>query len=86
LIVNNGKVVRHKTIHHYEIPSVIYDYLTSNSFCAENNCAPSELEREEKYMSLMARAVGRPVESATQRSPLPDSSEPRSSQNVNTHL
>jgi phosphoglycerol transferase MdoB-like AlkP superfamily enzyme len=86
LIVKNGKVVRHKTIHHYEIPSLIYDYLTSNSFCAENNCAPSKLEREEKYMSLMARAVGRQAESATRRSSSPDSSGSRGSQNVNTGL
>lgn len=59
LIVENGRVVRHKTIHHYEVPSVIYDYLTNNRFCAENNCTPPNAEREEKYMSLMARAVGR---------------------------
>lgn len=59
LIFENGKVVRHKTIHHYEIPSVIYDYLTSKRFCAENNCIQSGKRGEERYMSLMARAVGR---------------------------
>ncbi len=58
LVVENGKVVRHKTIHHYEIPSLIYDYLTSNAFCAEANCILSETEREQKYLSLMAHAVG----------------------------
>jgi phosphoglycerol transferase MdoB-like AlkP superfamily enzyme len=62
LIVENGKVVHHTTIHHYEVSSVIYDYLTSKSFCAENKCQLSETEREEKYMSLMARAVGRQLE------------------------
>jgi phosphoglycerol transferase MdoB-like AlkP superfamily enzyme len=59
LIVENGKVVRHKTIHHYEIPSVIYDYLTSKGFCIENDCVQPGTKREEKYMSLMSRAVGR---------------------------
>jgi hypothetical protein len=58
LIVKNGKVVRHKTIHHYDVPALIYDYLTGNSFCAKNNCELSDKEREEKYMSLMAHAVG----------------------------
>jgi phosphoglycerol transferase MdoB-like AlkP superfamily enzyme len=59
LIVENGKVVRHKTIHHYEIPAVIYDYLTSKTFCVENNCDQSGKRGEERYMSLMSRAVGR---------------------------
>jgi hypothetical protein len=58
LIVKNGKVVRHKTIHHYDIPSLIYDYLTGNRFCAKTGCVLSDTEQEEKYMSLMARAVG----------------------------
>jgi phosphoglycerol transferase MdoB-like AlkP superfamily enzyme len=58
LIVKNGKVVRHKTIHHYDVPLLIYDYLTSNKFCTENNCVLSNAAREEKYMSLIARAVG----------------------------
>ena len=35
LVVENGKVVRHKTIHHYQVPSLIYDYLT------RENSAPS---------------------------------------------
>lgn len=59
IIVENSKVVRHKTIHHYEVPSVIYDYLTSKRFCAENVCVPTGNKAEEKYMNLMARAVGR---------------------------
>lgn len=59
LVVENGRVVRHKTIHHYEIPSLIYDYLAHNTFCTEGNCVLSDTEREQKYMSLMARAVGR---------------------------
>jgi phosphoglycerol transferase MdoB-like AlkP superfamily enzyme len=59
LIVENGKVVQHKTIHHYEIPFVIYDYLTSRRFCSENNCVQSGKRDEQRYMSLMARAVGR---------------------------
>ncbi len=59
LIFENGKIVRHTTIHHYDVPSLVYDYLTTKRFCAENRCSLSDTEREEKYMSLMARAVGR---------------------------
>ncbi len=58
LIFENGKVVRHKTIHHYEIPSVIYDYLTSKEFCTELHCNLSDEELEQKYMAIMSRAVG----------------------------
>jgi phosphoglycerol transferase MdoB-like AlkP superfamily enzyme len=58
LVVEDGVVVRHKTIHHYDIPSLIYDYLTSQSFCASNDCVLSSSEREARYMFLMAHAVG----------------------------
>ena len=58
LVVENGQVVRHKTIHHYEVPSLIYDYLTGGAFCREAHCDLSDAEREQRYMSLMAHAVG----------------------------
>jgi phosphoglycerol transferase MdoB-like AlkP superfamily enzyme len=57
LVVENGKVVRHETIHHYQVPSLIYDYLTGEKFCAQHNCAPSAGEREDQYMLLMSRAA-----------------------------
>jgi len=57
LVVENGKVVRHKTIHHYNVPSLIYDYLTSQRYCAQNNCDLSSAERENKYRLLISRAV-----------------------------
>lgn len=60
LIVENGKVVRHKTIHHYDIPSLIYDYLTGGAFCRQAHCDLSDAERTRRYLSLMAHAVGNP--------------------------
>jgi phosphoglycerol transferase MdoB-like AlkP superfamily enzyme len=57
VVVEDGKVVRHKTIHHYNIPSLIYDYLTSQKYCAQNNCDLSSAEREDKYRLLISRAV-----------------------------
>jgi phosphoglycerol transferase MdoB-like AlkP superfamily enzyme len=57
VVVEDGKVVRHKTIHHYNVPSLIYDYLTSQRYCAQNNCDLSSVERENKYRLLISRAV-----------------------------
>jgi phosphoglycerol transferase MdoB-like AlkP superfamily enzyme len=57
LVVENGKVVRHQTIHHYQVPSLIYDYLTEDKFCAQHNCDPSADERKDQYMLLMSRAA-----------------------------
>ena len=57
LIVENGKVVRHNTIHHYNVSSLIYDYLTGEKFCALNKCDLSASEREEQYTLLISRAV-----------------------------
>jgi len=57
VVVEDGKVVRHKTIHHYNVPSLIYDYLTSQRYCAQNNCDLSKAERENKYRLLISRAV-----------------------------
>ncbi len=57
VIVEDGKVVRHKTIHHYDVPSLIYDYLTGERYCAQNKCDLSSAERKDKYMLLISRAV-----------------------------
>jgi phosphoglycerol transferase MdoB-like AlkP superfamily enzyme len=57
LVVVDGKVVRHKTIHHYNVPSLIYDYLTNQRYCAQNNCDLSSAERENMYWLLISRAV-----------------------------
>jgi phosphoglycerol transferase MdoB-like AlkP superfamily enzyme len=57
VVVEDGKVVRHKTIHHYNVPSLIYGYLTSQKYCAQNNCDLSSDELEDKYRLLISRAV-----------------------------
>lgn len=58
VIVQDGKVVRHETVHHFDVPSLIYEYLTGDAFCAHAKCELSDEERETQYMSLMAHAVG----------------------------
>ena len=57
LVVEDGKVVRHQTIHHYQVPSLIYDYLTGEKFCAQRSCDPPADERKDQYMLLMSRAA-----------------------------
>jgi phosphoglycerol transferase MdoB-like AlkP superfamily enzyme len=57
VVVEDGKVVRQKTIHHYEVPSLIYDYLTGQKYCAQNKCDLTSAEREDKYMLLISRAA-----------------------------
>jgi phosphoglycerol transferase MdoB-like AlkP superfamily enzyme len=57
VVVENGKVVRHNTIHHYEIPSLIYGYLTDQKFCAQNKCDLSTAQRQDQYRLLISRAV-----------------------------
>jgi phosphoglycerol transferase MdoB-like AlkP superfamily enzyme len=57
IVVENGKVIRHPTLHHYDVPSLIYNYLSGMEYCAENNCALSSDEREDRYKLLISRAV-----------------------------
>jgi phosphoglycerol transferase MdoB-like AlkP superfamily enzyme len=57
IVVENGKLVRHQTIHHYDVHSLIYDYLTGKKYCAQNRCEFSNAERRDQYMLLMSRAV-----------------------------
>ncbi len=57
VVVEDGNVVRHKTIHHYNIPPLIYDYLTNQRYCEQSKCDLSSAERENKYRLLISRAV-----------------------------
>jgi phosphoglycerol transferase MdoB-like AlkP superfamily enzyme len=57
IVVENGKVVKHQTIHHYQIPEVIYNYLTGEKYCQQGRCDLSEDQREDQYHLLISRAV-----------------------------
>lgn len=64
LIVEDGKVKRYATIHHYDIPKMILNYLTAGEYCRQNSCGFAEnrllSDREElydQYMRLMAHAI-----------------------------
>lgn len=62
LIVENGKAVKYRNIHHYDIPSLVLNYLTDGWYCKNNECNLFRTMRErpdyyERYMRLMAHAV-----------------------------
>lgn len=58
VVVENGVVVQHETIHHYDVPALIYDYVTGEKYCAQNKCRLSSGELEDRYKLLISRAAG----------------------------
>ncbi len=65
IVVENGVVTALPTIHHYDIPKVIINYLSSGMYCRENSChfikeSDQQEDRHllhEKYLRLMAHAI-----------------------------
>ena len=62
LIVENGKPVRYRNLHHYDVPSIVFNYLTDGWYCKNNECNLFRTTRNradyyEHYMRLMAHAV-----------------------------
>lgn len=61
-IIENGEVVKYEPIHHYELPDVVLNYLTSGHHCQAQACAhlgaatASRESRLNAYMTLMAHA------------------------------
>jgi len=63
-IIENGEVKVFPVIHHYELRSIILNYVTDGAYCSNHHCAfadPSQrLPREaylDRYMRLMAHAA-----------------------------
>ena len=63
LVVENGKPQLYPTMHHYDIPDLVLDYLTDRKHCKERACAylngntTPKLEMQlAEYFSLMAHA------------------------------
>lgn len=65
IVVENGVVTALPTIHHYDIPQVVLNYLSSGLYCRENSCQSTQesdqqddrLLFHEKYLRLMAHAI-----------------------------
>lgn len=65
VIIENGKAVKYNTMHHYDIPKVVLNYLTKGRYCKENLCNFSDQNQTTKdnkplfdaYMTIMAHAT-----------------------------
>ena len=63
--MENGRPVQFSTIHHYDVPRIILNYVTQGKYCQEQTCdftrkdghlSDKDAFREE-YMTIMARAM-----------------------------
>ena len=61
-IIENGQAVKYATIHHYDLPDLVLNYLTTGQHCQTRACAhlgsitePRDARLDE-YLSLMAHA------------------------------
>lgn len=64
LIIEDGKAKKYATIHHYDVPKLVLNYLTRGEYCRENRCGFAENrflhDREtlhDDYMRVMAHAI-----------------------------
>jgi phosphoglycerol transferase MdoB-like AlkP superfamily enzyme len=63
MIVEEGKVKKIGTIHHYDIPALVYNSITTGAYCKVNTCGFVEnrllddrMQRHDDYMRVMAHA------------------------------
>lgn len=63
MIVEDGKAKKFATIHHYDIPAMVLNYITQGKYCRQHTCGFAEgkliddrLERHNDYLRLMAHA------------------------------
>lgn len=62
LVIENGKPVRYRNIHHYDVPTLVMNYLTDGWYCKNNECnlyrsTRNRADYYDRYMRLMAHAV-----------------------------
>ena len=64
IIIEGQKIKKYATIHHYDIPKLILNYLSEGKYCKENTCTFREKnlvdDRQtfhDQYMQLMAHAI-----------------------------
>ena len=61
-IIRDGKPMKVPLIHYYEIPGIVYDYVTDGEFCKTRKCAykgntPDPAILKDRYLRLMATAL-----------------------------
>jgi phosphoglycerol transferase MdoB-like AlkP superfamily enzyme len=60
MILENGEPRLYPTVHHYELPPLILNYLSDGAYCREHRCAfadPSQREPREAYMERYLRLL-----------------------------
>lgn len=64
IIVEGQKIKKYATVHHYDIPKLIFNYLSDGKYCAENTCkfkenkvADDRQDFHDQYLTLMAHAI-----------------------------
>ncbi len=67
LIIENGKAVKYNTIYHYDIPDIIFNYITDGKYCLGKKCDflnnkekinIDKTKYYDKYMKIIAHAMG----------------------------
>ena len=60
----NGRAVHYDTIHHYDIPYIILNYITNGNYCRNHTCdfkthpnPTKKRDYREAYMTIMAQAM-----------------------------
>ena len=63
LIIEDGKAKKYATIHHYDVPAMVLNYVTGGAYCREHKCGFTEGKllddrqaRHNDYLRLMAHA------------------------------
>lgn len=63
-VLENGKAMVYPVLHHYELQSIVFNYLSDGEYCRNHDCAlsdpPKHLPREaymERYLRMMAHAA-----------------------------
>ena len=64
MVIEDGKVKKLATIHHYDVPAMVLNYITKGAYCKEHSCGFAEnkflddrMKRHDDYMRLMAHAT-----------------------------
>lgn len=63
MIIEDGKVKKFATIHHYDIPAMVINSITNGAYCKEHTCGFAQnkllddrMSRHDDYMRVMAHA------------------------------
>ncbi|MCL2790778.1 MAG: LTA synthase family protein [Desulfobulbus sp.] len=64
MIIEEGKVKKYAVIHHYDIPAMVYNFISNGMYCKVNRCGFAEnkllddrMQRHDDYMRIMAHAA-----------------------------